>query len=172
MPRQRDGRARGPPVTPYFGRFPEMPLDIKYMIIYFIINNLMMTICERPRKRRAVEAGGPTGDLAPHNHARPRADRSRTVIFGTPLSADLRCVDGTMSCREDLTPLQYAAFPFLREDPGLDQIGLAARIGVDRTNVGLLIDYLEARGFVERRIDSNDRRSRRLYLTSRRHQIS
>jgi DNA-binding MarR family transcriptional regulator len=68
---------------------------------------------------------------------------------------------------DDLTPLQYAAFPFLRDEPGLDQIGLAARIGIDRTNVGLLIDHLEARGFVERRIESNDRRARRLYLTSR-----
>jgi DNA-binding MarR family transcriptional regulator len=68
---------------------------------------------------------------------------------------------------EDLTPLQYAAFPFLRDEPGLDQIGLALRIGIDRTNVGLLIDHLEARGFVERRFDSSDRRVRRLHLTSR-----
>jgi DNA-binding MarR family transcriptional regulator len=68
---------------------------------------------------------------------------------------------------ENLTPLQYAAFPFLRGEPGVDQIGLAGRIGIDRTNVGLLVDHLEARGFVERRIDSNDRRARRLYLTPR-----
>jgi DNA-binding MarR family transcriptional regulator len=67
----------------------------------------------------------------------------------------------------DMTPLQYAAFPFLRDEPGLDQIGLAARIGIDRTNVGLLVDHLEERGLVERRIDSNDRRARRLHLTSR-----
>lgn len=66
-----------------------------------------------------------------------------------------------------MTPLQYAAFPFLREEPGLDQAGLAARIGIDRTNAGLLVDHLEQRGFVERRIDSNDRRARRLYLTPR-----
>jgi DNA-binding MarR family transcriptional regulator len=68
---------------------------------------------------------------------------------------------------ESLTPLQYAAFPFLRGEPGVDQIGLAERIGIDRTNVGLVVDHLEARGFVERRIDSNDRRARRLYLTPR-----
>jgi DNA-binding MarR family transcriptional regulator len=67
----------------------------------------------------------------------------------------------------DMTPLQYAAFPFLRDEPGLSQIELAARIGIDRTNVGLLVDHLEGRGFVERRIDSNDRRSLRLHLTSR-----
>jgi len=79
------------------------------------------------------------------------------------------CVASMAQClaREDLTPLQYAAFPLLRSDPGLDQIGLAARIGIDRTNVGLVIDHLEKRGLVERRIDDNDRRSRRLYLTSR-----
>ena len=63
---------------------------------------------------------------------------------------------------ESLTPLQYAAFPFPRGEPGVDEIGLAERIGIDRTNVGLLVDYLEARGFVERRIDSGDRRARRL----------
>ena len=68
---------------------------------------------------------------------------------------------------EDLTPLQYAAFPYLRDEPGIDQIGLAARIGIDRTNVGLLVDHLEARGLVERRIDTADRRVRRLHLTSR-----
>jgi DNA-binding MarR family transcriptional regulator len=67
----------------------------------------------------------------------------------------------------DLTPLEYAAFPFLRDEPGLDQIGLAARLSIDRTNVGLLINHLEERGFVERRIDGNDRRLRRLHLTSR-----
>lgn len=67
----------------------------------------------------------------------------------------------------DMTPLQYAAFPFLRDEPGLDQAGLAARIGIDRTNAGLLVDHLEKLGFVERRIDSNDRRARRLHLTSR-----
>jgi DNA-binding MarR family transcriptional regulator len=78
------------------------------------------------------------------------------------------CAASMAQClaEEDLTPLQYAAFPFLRDEPGLDQIGLAARIGIDRTNVGLLIDHLEERGFVERRIDGNDRRLRRLHLTS------
>ena len=118
------------------------------------------------RKRRAVEEAGLPGTL-------------QTIMLGpvpivrAPSSLARRfqqiCAAAMAQCLggEDLTPLQYAAFPFLREDPGLDQIGLAARIGVDRTNVGLLIDYLEARGFVERRIDSNDRRARRLYLTSR-----
>jgi MarR family transcriptional regulator, lower aerobic nicotinate degradation pathway regulator len=79
------------------------------------------------------------------------------------------CAAAMAQClaEEDLTPLQYAAFPFLREEPGLDQVGLALRIGIDRTNVGLLIDHLEARGFVERRFDSNDRRVRRLHLTPR-----
>lgn len=61
--------------------------------------------------------------------------------------------------------MQYAAFPYLREEPGLDQIGLAARLGIDRTNVGLLIDQLEKRGLAERRVDSNDRRARRIHLT-------
>jgi DNA-binding MarR family transcriptional regulator len=68
---------------------------------------------------------------------------------------------------EDLTPLQYSAFPYLREEPGLDQVGLAARLGIDRTNAGLLVDKLQEIGLVERRIDSSDRRVRRLHLTQR-----
>ena len=109
----------------------------------------------------------------------PPPARSQTIMLGAvpiqraPSSLARRlqqiCAAAMAQClaMEDLTPLQYAAFPFLREEPGLDQIGLAQRIGIDRTNVGLLVDHLEARGFVERRLDRNDRRVRRLYLTSR-----
>jgi DNA-binding MarR family transcriptional regulator len=119
-----------------------------------------------PRYGRAVEA--PSQKAA-----------FKTVMLGTvpiqraPSSLARRlqqiCAAAMAQClaEEDLTPLQYAAFPFLREEPGLDQAGLAVRIGIDRTNVGLLIDHLEARGFVERRLDSNDRRVRRLHLTPR-----
>jgi len=67
-----------------------------------------------------------------------------------------------------LTALQYAALPYLSKkagDPGIDQNGLAARLGIDRNNTSLLIDRLEAKGLVERRVNVSDRRARLLYLT-------
>ena len=65
----------------------------------------------------------------------------------------------------DLTPLQYAVLNHLDVEPDLDQIGLAMRLGVDRTSAGQLVDKLESRGLIERRINGADRRARQLRLT-------
>jgi DNA-binding MarR family transcriptional regulator len=43
----------------------------------------------------------------------------------------------------DLTPLQYAVLNHLDVEPDIDQIGLAMRLGVDRTSAGQLVDQLE-----------------------------
>lgn len=67
----------------------------------------------------------------------------------------------------DLTPLQYAVLAYLGDEPDIDQNGLAARLGVDRTNAGLLVDQLEAKGLVIRRVNGADRRARLLRLTPR-----
>jgi DNA-binding MarR family transcriptional regulator len=64
------------------------------------------------------------------------------------------------------TPAQYAAVAVLADFPGIDQRRLAALMGLDRTNVGQLIDQLEAKGLVERRINGADRRARELHLTA------
>ena len=67
-----------------------------------------------------------------------------------------------------LSPLQFAIMPYLNRttgEPGIDQNGIAARVGIDRNNVSLLLDQLEAKGLVERRVNGADRRARMLYLT-------
>ena len=68
---------------------------------------------------------------------------------------------------EDLTPLQYGVLAYVWGEPDVDQIGLAARVGIDRTNVSLLVDQLEAKGLLVRRVSETDRRVRQLRLTSR-----
>jgi MarR family transcriptional regulator, lower aerobic nicotinate degradation pathway regulator len=68
----------------------------------------------------------------------------------------------------DLTALQFAVLPYLSKqtgEPGMDQNGLAARIGIDRNNVSLLLKQLEAKGLVERQVNGDDRRARLLQLT-------
>ena len=68
---------------------------------------------------------------------------------------------------DELVPLQYAVLAYLHHQPGIDQRGLAARMAVDRTNAGLLIDQLESRALVVRCIDPDDRRVRLLRLTAK-----
>lgn len=66
---------------------------------------------------------------------------------------------------EDVVQLEYGSLIALEVDPGIDQRRLAEAMGIDTSNACLIVDRLEAKGLVERRIDPADRRSRRLYLT-------
>lgn len=68
---------------------------------------------------------------------------------------------------EDLTPLQYGVLAYVWGEPDVDQAGLAERMGVDRSNAGLLVDQLEAKGLITRRINIANRRARQLRLTPR-----
>ncbi len=68
----------------------------------------------------------------------------------------------------DITPMQYGAMGCInRQDgePGIDQIGLAARLGVDRNSASVLVDDLARKGLIERRVNDADRRARLLQLT-------
>jgi DNA-binding MarR family transcriptional regulator len=70
----------------------------------------------------------------------------------------------------DLTPLQFAVLAYLNKrdgQPGIDQNSLAARLGVERSHVSLLVEELGSRGLVERRVNDADRRARILRLTSK-----
>jgi DNA-binding MarR family transcriptional regulator len=70
----------------------------------------------------------------------------------------------------DLTPMQFAVLACLNKrngQPGIDQNGLAARLGVERSHVSLLVEELGKRGLVERRVNGADRRARILRLTSK-----
>jgi len=68
----------------------------------------------------------------------------------------------------DLTPLQMGVLSYVNKtngEPGIDQVGLAARLGIDRNNAGVIVLELEERGLIERRVSNADRRARHLYLT-------
>src|SRR5215468_5312631 len=67
---------------------------------------------------------------------------------------------------EDVTPLQYAALAYLNDEPDIDQNGLAARLGVEQSHGSLLVDQLVVAGIVERRVNGDDRRARKLRLTA------
>jgi DNA-binding MarR family transcriptional regulator len=64
-------------------------------------------------------------------------------------------------------PLAYHALALIEDFPAIDQRRLAELMGIDRTNVGQVVDDLEAKGFVQRRINGADRRARELRVTPR-----
>ena len=69
-------------------------------------------------------------------------------------------------CRDfDLTPVQYAALIAIHTHPGIDATRLSAVIAFDRSTLGNVIERIEAKGFVERKPSSEDKRVKLLYLT-------
>jgi DNA-binding MarR family transcriptional regulator len=70
----------------------------------------------------------------------------------------------------DLTPQEFAVMAYVNRDvgePGIDQSDLAARLGIDHAHTSLLMDRLEKRGLLERRVNAKDRRARVVRLTAR-----
>jgi DNA-binding MarR family transcriptional regulator len=94
--------------------------------------------------------------------------RRTLIALAHRLSQICMAAGADVSAEYGLTPLQTGVLAYLNKvdgEPGIDQNGLAARLGVDRVSAGRLVNELEAMGFVERRINGDDRRARMLRLT-------
>jgi MarR family transcriptional regulator for hemolysin len=63
-----------------------------------------------------------------------------------------------------MTRAQGVILARLARQPGMTQNEMAALCEVEPITVGRLVDRLEARGLLERRLDPSDRRIRRLHL--------
>ncbi len=71
----------------------------------------------------------------------------------------------------DLTPVQFAALAAVARQPGLDQRGLARRIGFDTSTTAGVVDRLERRGLMQRQPAAADRRVRQLSVTEAGHDL-
>ena len=67
----------------------------------------------------------------------------------------------------ELTRSQWWVLTYVFRDQGLTQSELADNLEIGKVALGNLIDRLEAKGWVERRPDPNDRRINRVYLTEK-----
>lgn len=67
----------------------------------------------------------------------------------------------------DLTPVQYAAMDAIAAEPDIDQARIAAAIAYDRATIGGVIDRLEQKGLIERRISAHDRRARQVRMSEK-----
>jgi len=65
----------------------------------------------------------------------------------------------------DVTPVQFAILNALMDQPGSDQVTLAAQVAFDAATSGSVIGRLEAKGWVRREPDAHDRRRKLLWVT-------
>lgn len=72
----------------------------------------------------------------------------------------------TQAAGFELTSVQFAALDAIAQQPDIDQASLAATIGFDRATIGGVVDRLEQKGLLQRVVSAQDRRARRLHLTS------
>jgi len=65
----------------------------------------------------------------------------------------------------DIKPTQYSVLTVIGANPGLSQMAVAKRLGIERARLVHLLDSLEQRRYVKRVKSKEDRRSHSLHLT-------
>jgi DNA-binding MarR family transcriptional regulator len=65
----------------------------------------------------------------------------------------------------DVTAVQFAILQALMDTPGADQITVAQKVALDAATSGSVIGRLEARGWLRRESDAQDKRRKLLWLT-------
>jgi DNA-binding MarR family transcriptional regulator len=66
----------------------------------------------------------------------------------------------------DIRPTQYSVLTLIGANPGLSQMAVAKRLGIERARLVHLLDSLEHRKLVRRARSRSDRRSHALHLTA------
>ncbi|MDP6375066.1 MAG: MarR family transcriptional regulator [Pseudomonadales bacterium] len=66
-----------------------------------------------------------------------------------------------------LTRTQWRVIVYLHRQDGLSQVALARMLGTGKVAVGTLVSRLERDGWVQRRVDPGDRRTKRVFLTGK-----
>jgi DNA-binding MarR family transcriptional regulator len=66
----------------------------------------------------------------------------------------------------DIRPTQYSVMTVIGANPGLSQMAVAKRLGIERARLVHLLDSLEQRKLVKRIKSTADRRSHALHLTA------
>ncbi|MCJ0763706.1 MarR family winged helix-turn-helix transcriptional regulator [Variovorax terrae] len=64
-----------------------------------------------------------------------------------------------------VTPVQFAILNALMDTPGEDQVTLAGQVAFDAATSGSVIGRLEAKGWVRREPDAQDKRRKLLWVT-------
>jgi DNA-binding MarR family transcriptional regulator len=108
--------------------------------------------------RKAVAAAASVTVAPVHRAAAHLARRFHQVCLG---------VLSEVTEPAGFSPIEYAAFVAIDDEPGIDQRRLAARLAIDPVTAGQIVLDFERRAWAIREIDPTDRRVRRLTLTAR-----
>jgi MarR family transcriptional regulator, organic hydroperoxide resistance regulator len=86
-----------------------------------------------------------------------------TNRLGNRLKAELERGFAERGC--NITAEQWSVLSRLYEEDGLAQHEIAERLSKDKTNIARILALLERDRLVERRVDPDDNRARKTYLT-------
>ncbi|MBP0617891.1 MarR family winged helix-turn-helix transcriptional regulator [Jiella mangrovi] len=96
-----------------------------------------------------------SASLALPGHLIRRLHQVSTMVFHSRVEA----------AGYDITPVQFSALDALAHNPEIDQKGLAKLVAKDRATLGSVLERLEQKGLVDRRVSPQDKRARVLALT-------
>ena len=112
----------------------------------------------RPRPATPAPASAPGSGFLAAIYARPGFKLRRAHQIALSVFAE--------ECRSfEVTSTQYGILVAVAERPGLDQVGVAQALGLDRSTTGMVVGLLEGRGLLRRGRHATDGRRRVLSVT-------
>lgn len=129
-----------------------------------------------PTRRRTTAVTGSASQLAPGPVPGPVPSDTEPVIDYGLLSESLGFLLKRVQlavfnefigrlAEQDIRPAQFSVLTIVARNPGLKQSQVSNALSIKRTNFVPLLDSLEARGLVKRKLAPGDRRSHALHLT-------
>jgi DNA-binding MarR family transcriptional regulator len=101
-----------------------------------------------------------------------RTNQPRLALLGTLIGYRIRRAAGRMMADLRATlapygmrPVLFAIMELIHSEPGIIQMSVGTELGIQRANLVPLINDLESRGLIERRVAPHDRRAMALSLT-------
>ena len=88
-------------------------------------------------------------------------------IVNTTAKAFQKALDAELRKNVGVTISQWRVIGTLTRYPGLTQKEIADRVGIEGSTLVPIIDKMEKDGFVKRKLDNEDRRINRIYLTTK-----
>ncbi|HEY1779638.1 MAG TPA: MarR family winged helix-turn-helix transcriptional regulator [Roseiarcus sp.] len=115
--------------------------------------------------RTASAASSPDADGRSGRGPLVRALRERPGFLIRRLHQIHLALFATECAGEAVTPVQFSLLTALEEMDAIEQTALGHAIGLDRTSTADVLDRLQQRGLVKRKVSAQDRRRKTVCLT-------
>ena len=94
-------------------------------------------------------------------------DSSIGFVVNNTAKAFQKALDAELRKNVGVTISQWRVISALTRQPGITQKEIADKVGIEGSTLVPIIDKMEKDGFVKRKLDSEDRRINRIYLTTK-----